>query len=51
MEAAGLSLLIVVAAVALFDFSNGFHDAADRVAGTTLVDMSHILEDMAIKVI
>jgi len=32
MEAATLSLLIVVVAVALFDFTNGFHDAADMVA-------------------
>jgi len=34
LEAATLTLLLVVAAVALFDFTNGFHDAADMVATT-----------------
>ncbi|RLA20616.1 MAG: inorganic phosphate transporter [Gammaproteobacteria bacterium] len=34
MESISLSLLLVVLAVGIFDFTNGFHDAADMVATT-----------------
>ena len=32
MDSLNLSLILVILAVAIFDFSNGFHDAADMVA-------------------
>jgi len=32
MDSVNLSLILVILAVAVFDFSNGFHDAADMVA-------------------
>ncbi|WP_368857511.1 inorganic phosphate transporter, partial [Thiolapillus sp.] len=32
MEHVSIALILVVAAVALYDFTNGFHDAADMVA-------------------